>query len=269
MPVEPFEHDAIRLGSLLVTLVEPHKGHEVAYNRWYERDHYFSGCMIGPWNLAGGRFVATADCKERRAAELGENEITGDPKRGSYLAIYAVQDGKYKEWVQWAGAQVMWLHENGRMFAEREHVHTQMYKYRWGAFRDDDGVPAELALDHRYPGLVAVYGEATDDDPAALEAWLKDDFLPSKQAGSPIAMTLHSTPRELRQGPADVPRNEGSARKFLHLHFLEADPLEAWDAHFAGISKELAASGLGRVEFASPFRATVYGTDTYTDQLWA
>jgi hypothetical protein len=65
-----------------------------------------------------------------------------------------------------------------------------------------------------------------------------------------------------------VPRNEGSARKFLHLHFLEGDPLETWDAHFAGISKELAASGLGRVEFASPFRATVYGTDTYTDQLW-
>src|SRR5690606_13438681 len=28
------------LGSALFTLVDPHRGHEVAYNRWYERDHF-------------------------------------------------------------------------------------------------------------------------------------------------------------------------------------------------------------------------------------
>ena len=38
----------VRLGSMLFTLVEPHRGHEVAYNRWYERDHFYAGCMIGP-----------------------------------------------------------------------------------------------------------------------------------------------------------------------------------------------------------------------------
>ena len=32
---------------MLFTLVDPHLGHEVAYNRWYERDHYYGGCMIG------------------------------------------------------------------------------------------------------------------------------------------------------------------------------------------------------------------------------
>ena len=31
----------------------------------------------------------------------------------------------------------------------------------------------------------------------------------------------------------------------------------------------LAASGLGTVTWASPFRGTVPGTDTYTDQLWS
>ena len=35
-------------GSALFTLVDPSKGHEVAYNRWYERDHFYAGCMIGP-----------------------------------------------------------------------------------------------------------------------------------------------------------------------------------------------------------------------------
>ena len=33
----------VRLGSMLFTLVEPHRGHEVAYNRWYERDHFYAG----------------------------------------------------------------------------------------------------------------------------------------------------------------------------------------------------------------------------------
>ena len=34
-------------------MVEPHRGHEVAYNRWYERDHFYAGCMIGAWTIAG------------------------------------------------------------------------------------------------------------------------------------------------------------------------------------------------------------------------
>ena len=149
-------HDQIKLGSFLLTIVEPHKGHEVAYNRWYERDHFYSGCMIGPWTLAGGRYVATKDCKDLRTP-AEDNEVTESSPRGSYIALYWIQDGKYKDWVVWGGKQVMWLHENGRMFEEREHVHTQLYKVRWTFNRDDDGVPAELALDHPFGGIVTVF----------------------------------------------------------------------------------------------------------------
>ena len=38
----------IRVGSMLFTMVDPHRGHEVEYNRWYERDHFYGGCMTGP-----------------------------------------------------------------------------------------------------------------------------------------------------------------------------------------------------------------------------
>src|SRR5438445_10316473 len=107
-------HDQIKLGSFLLTIVEPHKGHEVAYNRWYERDHFYSGCMVGPWTLAGGRFVATRDCKARRAP----GPLIPDPAVGSYLALYWIQAGRHEEWMEWAGAQVMWLHRQGRMVAE-------------------------------------------------------------------------------------------------------------------------------------------------------
>jgi len=61
----------IRLGSALFTLVEPHRGHEVAYNRWYERDHFYAGCMIGPWYFAGRRWVCTRELKDLRPVELG------------------------------------------------------------------------------------------------------------------------------------------------------------------------------------------------------
>jgi hypothetical protein len=54
----------------------------------------------------------------------------------------------------------------------------------------------------------------------------------------------------------------------LHLCFLERDPAGVWDECFAGEGKELEASGLGRVLWASPFIPTIAGTDTYTDQLW-
>ena len=58
--------DPVALGSMLFTLVEPHRGHEVAYNRWYERDHYYAGCMIGPWLFAGSRWVVPRQLKDLR-----------------------------------------------------------------------------------------------------------------------------------------------------------------------------------------------------------
>src|SRR3954453_12253632 len=56
--------EPIRVGSLLWVFTDPHRGHEFAYNRWYERDHYYAGCMIGAFTFAGSRWVATARHKE-------------------------------------------------------------------------------------------------------------------------------------------------------------------------------------------------------------
>ena len=83
----------IKLGGALVTLVEPHRGHEVEYNRWYERDHYYSGCMIGAWTIAGTRFVATSDCKAKRYP--ANSSFAPDTGKGSYLALYWILAGKF------------------------------------------------------------------------------------------------------------------------------------------------------------------------------
>lgn len=250
----------IKLGGALVTMVEPHRGHEVAYNRWYERDHFYAGCQIGAWNLAGTRFVATRECKAKRYPV--DSPICPDPTSGSYLAVYWILAGKFGEWIQWGTNQVNWLHENGRMFPHRDHIHTLMYKYRGEVHADPDGVPAELALDRRYPGLVLVIGELAEGvKDTQITEWVQSRPLPSDQVVTFTPIPL------LGNAPSDVPRDEAKDR-FCHLYFVDGDPVEIWDEQFASLGDDLAATGLGTVVFASPFIGTVAGTDKYTDQLW-
>jgi len=200
------EAEPVKLGSMLLTLVEPHRGHEVAYNRWYERDHFYAGCMVGPYNFAGRRFVATADLKALRDPD--PSAITGEPDRGSYVAVYWVLDGYFDVWNKWALRQVNALHAAGRMFTERDHVHTLLYNYQWEHRRDPDGVPVELALDHPYRGFVVVF---IDRDQSVsneeLWSWLRSEHLPGLMPGTEADLVAAFTPIALEvDAPGDVPR---------------------------------------------------------------
>ena len=119
----------IKLGGALVTMVEPHEGHEVEYNRWYERDHFYAGCMIGAWTISGGR-LRRDRASTRRCATPPTRRSSPDLAAGSYVALYWVLAGKFGEWIQWGTDQVNWLHDNDRMFPHRDHIHTTMYKFR-------------------------------------------------------------------------------------------------------------------------------------------
>jgi hypothetical protein len=249
----------IKLGGALFTMVEPHPGHEVAYNRWYERDHFYAGCMIGAWTLSGARYVATRACKEKRYP--ADSEITPDPMVGSYLALYWIIAGCFGEWMQWGTEQVKWLHANDRMFPHRDHIHTLMYRFLDEQRADPDGVPAELALDHPFRGVVAVIGEVaegkTHDD---VVEWFRARPCPAEVMAAFTPVPL------FQDAPSDVPRNE-AADRFLQVYFLDEDPLEVFDDRFGSLGKEFDATGLGRILFVSPFLATVPGTDTYADEL--
>jgi hypothetical protein len=250
----------IKLGGALITLVEPHEGHQVAYNRWYERDHFYAGCMIGAWTIAGTRYVATRTEKAKRYPAA--SSFAPDTAKGSYLALYWILAGKFGDWIRWGTDQVNWLHDNDRMFPHRDHVHTLMYKFAREQHATEDGVPTEMALDHRYPGLAMVVFELAEGvTPDAVAAWSEARPLPADQlvAFTPIPL--------LADAPSDVPRDEARDR-YVHLYFLEEDAAAVWDDRFAGLGDEFDAAGLGQVVFASPFRATVPGTDTYTDELW-
>jgi len=273
---QPGPYDNVQVGTILFTLVEPHTGHEVAYNRWYERDHFLAGCMIGKGWFAGRRWVATADLKQLRFPDptpfLPGLPITA----GSYVATYFVHKGEDAEAIAWGSEQVAHLHDTGRMFAERDHVHTLMYINRWAVNRDEDGVPPALALDHPFAGMVAMMvdrpldvdgdGANTALDARAFSAWLRDECLPAALPDSPVALVLAATPIPLPEGaPVFQPENPGHATRTLLLLFLDEDPRNRWEAIHALADR--INFGPGNVAWVAPFVPTIVGTDTYTDQL--
>lgn len=242
----------IKLGSMLFTLVEPHHGHEVAYNRWYERDHFYAGCMVGPWLFAGRRFVATRALKDLRFGS--DPDLFGGRDLGSYLAVYWILEGRHDDHVDWALRQVHWLHENGRMFAARDHVHTMLYELAWAHSR---GVPPELALDHPFGGLAATMVRLNDGVTVTdLERW------------------VHVLQPELELGftPIPLPENApvtqaGVEGHVLNLSFTTNDPSTWWDEQLSA-ALQLEKDGVGAMLWTAPFIPTIPGTDTYTDELW-
>src|SRR4051794_11515483 len=184
----------VKVGSMLLTMVDPLPGHEVDYNRWYERDHFYAGCMVGPWLFAGSRWVATRGLK---ALRFPEDSAIAKPsvRAGSYVAIYWIHEGKLDEQRAWGNEQAHWLYKNDRGFNERTHVHTLMYDLDWAHYRDDDPVPLPLALDHRFPGLATVAvlrnaGVSQDQ----LDQWLRGTFLPGFMKGSSAAICATWSP---------------------------------------------------------------------------
>lgn len=264
------EDSPVEVGSMLYTLVEPHEGHEVAYNRWYERDHFYAGCMIGPWLFAGRRWVATRRLKDLRFP--AESTVAVPVDAGSYLAVYWVLDGHHEDHFEWASEQVHHLYAEGRGFPERTHVHTVLFDRDDVLYRDEDPVPVELALDHPYPGLVSVFLDRADGtEPDELAAWLRDDALPELLSGGPVASVASWSPfpREgdvTDEAPMDLGSATGGERRTLQLFFCETDPSERWD-RFEAYGKRVEESGRARVALAAPFIATVPGTDRYVDEL--
>ncbi len=272
--------DAVRVGAMLFTLVDPERGHEVDYNRWYESDHLYSGCMVGPWLFASRRWVATRDLKDLRVPEGVPSEVAvADPvDAGSYLATYFIHAGHEAEHFDWANKQVFELYENGRGFNERIHAHTALY-FTCGDHRGDSPVPAHMALDHPYSGLVSIHLDRAEGvRHEAYAEWFDSEVAPELLgAGSPVDLVLDWRPIIPKGSEGDAPMElgtgPGTRQRSLQLLFCGRSPGGAWDAstewsRITELCEAIDGSGLAKVVLAAPFKPTVPGTDTYTDQLW-
>jgi hypothetical protein len=154
--------------------------------------------------------------------------LFGDPARGSYLAVAWVLPGRQAEWDAWVAREMEALIAADRMFAGRDHIHTAIYEYAW----ERGPIPASMVLACGNAGVIAI----ANASPIEIDA----------DAQSTVGLTLERT--ILSQ--AEPPPHE------LVLAFCASDPIE----QFA----ELALDDVG---FASPFLATIPGTDAYVEEL--
>ncbi|MCF2530296.1 hypothetical protein [Yinghuangia soli] len=266
----------VKVGSMLLTLVDPHRGFERAYNRWYERDHYYGGCMVGPHLFAGSRWVATRPLKDLRWAggPDGAEPVAEPADAGSYVGIYWVEKGRHKEhFDDWARPQVAALYGAGRGFAERTHVHTVLFDHLGASYRDDDPVPVDLALDHGYDGIVALWLDARGGRTAAeLLADLDRDHLPGLLKGSALEIASSWAPspgeEEVRtKQPMPLGSAPGGAGRLVQLFFCHGDVRETLPA-LRAYSDAVEAAGLADARLAAPFFRTHPGTDRYVDEIW-
>jgi len=262
----------IQLGAMLFTLVDPNPGFEVAYNRWYERDHFYGGCLVGPWLFAGTRWVATRPYKDLRFPET--STVATPVDTGSFLATYWVEKEHWPEHFAWASKEVVKLYEAGRGFEERTHAHTVLYTFQRAHYRDEDPIPVELALDHRFAGLVTIHVDRAEGvKHPAFDEWFESEGSALLLGdGSPVANVSSWRPviprtAEGSSSPMDLGSGPGTPARSLQLLFCEADPATFWDRIIA-YGEAINASGLATVALAAPFIPTIIGTDTYTDQLW-
>jgi hypothetical protein len=276
---DPYEQIArslpneVAIGGALITMVEPHAGHEHAYNRWYEDDHYYSGAMHGPWMFAGRRFVAPKPLRDRRAAV--SDPAVEPPDAGCYISCYWITEGHEAETERWgylAMAEALMPH--GRGFVHRTHVYTAFHRYCFGVVRGDGPMKPHLALDAGFRGLlVEVIDAPSEAGFGDLERELRDSIVPSVIDRSAAGVVLGFTPKPFSQGLIDDPSTpavappDGVGKQLCLLWFLADDPTGMADEDLRLHHDALAASGLGTLRFSGAFVPTDVGTDRYVDQL--
>ena len=255
-----------RIGSALITMVEPHVGHEHSYNRWYEDDHFNSGAMAMPWMFSGRRWVAPKSLQAYRYP--ADSAIAQPLEAGKYISIYWLTDGRYDDHMAFTVATNKRLRADDRVHMERTHVYTSFQTYRGASYRDAKGPRDIHALEYPYGGLVVEVIDAAPGKRDALIEWLKSERVPAAMAGTDVAQCLYFQPTPL---PADkmpyVKDVEGVDNRLTLLWFTEGKPTDSWDKVFAKSGDAVGKSGLGKVELVAPFIPTLPGTDTYVDQL--
>lgn len=243
-----------QLGSALITMIDPDRGSEVEFNRWYERDHFYGGALLGPGVIAGTRYVARDSEKRLRLVVEG-----GDPNRGTMLALYWLADNGADYW-QWCTANINVLAVQGRMTAPGRVRNVWWLPNPWTERADADGVPSALALDRRFPALVLAIVEGDADVASAYREQCAREL--SRAEGVALVVGAGSQAVDFKTGPVAQP---GPAQA-IAAWFLESEShIESFvDAHEKTIA---GASGL-RTAWLSPFVATVPGTDAHLDRLW-
>ena len=256
----------IELGHALITMVEPHRDSVVAYNRWYEHDHFLSGVLTGPGAFAGRRFAATRDLKQLRFPE--STPIAQPVTNGSMIALYWIERDQLGAHCDWGFPEAARLARLGRMNGDRDHVSTAYYDLVGVAGRGTRPVPAELALHHPYKALVMIWTEATSSEHEVWAAAVRDGLVAGDSSvGQVVTFRPIVLPPPLPMMPGVIIGGDPSRDVLAHCCFVDRDITASWPVlhdRIASLAEEPGATLL----LVAPFVPTVPGTDTYLDELW-
>ncbi|MEM7139713.1 MAG: hypothetical protein AAF548_01695 [Actinomycetota bacterium] len=129
----------VRIGSVLFALIRPNEGRDLAFNHWYERDHYYTAGVAAPGVFSAGRFI--------------------EPVERLHLAAYFVLPGHDAARVAFAAEQYALAADDDRLFVDRVHLHTWSYTVESSSV-GVDGVSPALVLDRRYEAVTVVWCDA-------------------------------------------------------------------------------------------------------------
>jgi hypothetical protein len=259
---------APRIGNALIATFEPHPGHEHAYNRWYEDDHFYVAALTAPWSFSGRRWVAPRSLQQMRLPR--NHTLFSPPEAGVYLSLSWILAGHASEFQAWIMAMQKRIRDEQRNFPQRSHIFSTYQEYAGAVYRDAKGPRDIHALDYPYRGVALEVVEplpGTSFD--SLQQWLMNEHAPRKLADSAAAQCLvfleNDDPLALLARP-DID-DPAVARRITLLWFLESEPEPCWNTLFGEEERQLAASRRGRLLMVAPFIPTLPGTDVYVDQL--
>lgn len=263
----------VGLGGALISLVEPHDGHERDFNRWYEDDHFYAGAMYMPWLFAGRRYVATRELRELRTPL--ESALIDPVTAGCYLHLFWIAPGHVDDLARWAQATNEYLREtDGRIHTERSHVFTHFSDYRDGYQAATTSIRDYQLLDADYPGLMMqVIEPAVGRDSTEVSSWICTEYLPWLHSSAPevVAHSVRFTPRPPPDGKRSAGNQAATSRRPINLvvllHFLTTDPSAVWSDHLAKAADHLEAADVVQHHLSAPFRPVAFGTDRYIDEL--
>jgi hypothetical protein len=259
----------IRLTSAIMTLLDPHRGKEASFNRYYETERRFQTVLLGPDAVSSGRFIARRHEKERRF--IADDAF--DPNRGTFLNLYWLLADPAAN-TEWSNHMVRRLDELGETNYDRDPFWSFRPLYEWGEQRDIEGVPPLLALDHRFPYLALVRIEPHPDGTAGeASRWYREACATHLlTSGHPASMCLgFQGNRRFTPGHAgDVAPTgfTGEEREVLLFWFFDALPDDTWQEFVARQRELIDDAGIVRLTWASAFVGAIPGTDTYMDELW-
>jgi hypothetical protein len=256
----------VKIGSSLITMVEPHVGHEHAYNRWYEDDHFYAGAMAMPWMFGGRRWVAPRDLQALRIPK--DSSIAQPVELGKYISTYWITEGRYEDHLRWSVGTNQRLLADKRVFLDRDHIFTAFQRYLGPVYKSDEGPRDIHAFDYPFKGLVVEVVDAPEgSDTDAVVEYIKNERAPVV-FGAGVGLGTLFTPFPLPEDKMSyVKQPDALGRRVTALWFTEGDVRDSFEAGFSGAARAAEKSGAGKCELVAPFQPTIPGTNAYVDEL--